>query len=220
MVEQLIAEGIRDKQEIKHQFADVTTITGSGTVVALPIFKIQDKEEINLKDRALIAKTRLVHTGTDSCFVLGHPVHGLLGATAGTQPVLGDSNAGAYGTVRIVHPNNIYREWFYDDEFYNSVDGTGTWDTTNHRATLDTSSTVTSNQFFMNSATVTTAVLTATYVGTATFDITADGTNWETVTNGTSHTFASVGTTPKWRARTGTASPATITLLNIEFATS
>jgi hypothetical protein len=190
-----------------------------GTTSVLPIFKIMDRDELQVEDRALIAKTRLVHTGTNSCFILGHPRLGKLGITAGTQSVLGTANMGAYGTVRIIQPNNVYKEWFYDDTFYGSVNGTGTWDTTNHRATLNTSSTVTSGRIYQNNSTVLTALLTATYTGTVSFYMCSTTSSWESVNIGTWHTFATTGTDLRWRATTGARDPATISVLNVEFTT-
>ena len=218
-IETMMGQSVADKAEIKRQFLDTQNISAVGTTSALPIFKIMDRDELQVEDRALIAKSRLVHSGTNSCFVLGHPRLGLLGATGGTQSVLGTANMGAYGTVRIIQPNNVYKEWFYDNTFYGSITGTGTWDTTNHMATLNTSSTVTSARAYMNNSTVKTALLTSSYTGTSlTFYVCSTTSSYEEVSPGTWHTLATAGTDLRWRAKTG-ASPATITTVNVEFTT-
>ena len=57
-----------------------------------------------------------------------------------------------------------------------------------------------------NNGTITTAKLTATEtIGTFRYWLTADGTNWEEVTNDVAHTFTNTGTDLRWRIQgTGT----------------
>lgn len=64
-----------------------------------------------------------------------------------------------------------------------------------------------------NNGTITTAKLTATEsVGTGIYEMTADGTNYEVVTNGTAHTFSNTGTDLRWKA---SGSSVTITKIEI-----
>jgi hypothetical protein len=91
MTETILAENISDKANLKHQLIDTTTLSGSGTTVALPIFKIQDKEELEVPDRWTIVKTRSDYVGTICGLIIGHPVFGIIGtvASGGTQPFIG-----------------------------------------------------------------------------------------------------------------------------------
>lgn len=51
-----------------------------------------------------------------------------------------------------------------------------------------------------NNGTITQAKLTVTEVsGSFIYYLTADGTNWEIVTNGTTHTFTNTGTDLRWK---------------------
>ena len=214
MVEQLLADGIADKSEIKHQFLDAQNISSVGTTSTLPIFKIQDKEYLEPVDRWEIAKNRNIYVGTNSSFVWNHPIFGLWGITAGTQSVWGSTNTTAWVIQRIIQPNNIYNEIFYDTQFYGSITN-GTWDITNHRATLGANGTISSSQIYMNNSTVNTALLIASYNGTVNWFMSANGgTAWQTCNSGTEITFSTAGTDLRWRA---TSNAATITSLNIEF---
>jgi len=114
MIEQEIAYAGKDRAEMKHSFR--------GTVEAIPVFKILDKEELEVRDRWMIIKSRPINNS----FILGHPTNGVLG-----QGTLGDFR-GDWTIQRVVQSEKIYREWFYDDQFLDSISG-GTWDTTNHR---------------------------------------------------------------------------------------
>jgi hypothetical protein len=118
----MVGQNVADKTELKRQLLDTQSISSVGTTSALPIFKVMDMNEIDVQDRALIATTRNIGTS----WVWGHTANA----------VWGTSNWGDYrsapSTVRIVHPNDTYKEWFYDDIFQ----GVGTFDTTNHNVVL------------------------------------------------------------------------------------
>jgi len=65
--------------------------------------------------------------------------------------------------------------------------------------------------------TVTKATMTVTKTsGTFTYQMTADGTNWETVTTGAEHTFVNTGTDLRWRVTESGASTGAITKVEID----
>jgi hypothetical protein len=210
MTEDLITGIIADKADLKHQFIDTSALSGAGTTVALPIFLSGERETLSFSDRWITVGTRT--SGTS--FIFGHPWYGLFGTHAAPQNVFGDYR-GAISIVRIIQPNNIYTEMFYDNQFNGTVTN-GTWDTSNHRATIGANGTIQSAQIYMNSSTINSAVLVASYSGSANWFMSANsGTNWQTCYSGTQITFSTPGTDLRWKA-SGTA--ATITSLNISFA--
>lgn len=104
--------------------------------------------------------------------------------------------------------DNLYTENFIDDDF----EGTGT-------ATGWTSGSLdfTAGQIGLslsidkNNGTVSSATLTSTEVsGSFTYEMTADGTNWESVTSGVAHAFVNSGTNLKWRATENNSSTGSI----------
>lgn len=147
MTEDLITGIISDNASIRQQFLDTSSISSSGTTVALPIFMVGEKEDLEIEDRWMTVGTRT----TGSSFVWNHPTYGILGSHS-PQGYLGDQR-GSITIVRIIQPNNIYDELFYDTQFMGTVTN-GTWDVTNHRAVLEggeaTTSTV--NEFIQNTS--------------------------------------------------------------------
>ena len=96
--------------------------------------------------------------------------------------------------------SNLYTEDFIDSDFENTDTSNCTWDD-------DGSITFTSGQIAeslpidYNNGTITTATLTSTEVsGSFDYEMTSDGSNWESVTSGTAHTFSDTGTDLRWRA--------------------
>ena len=69
----------------------------------------------------------------------------------------------------------------------------------------------------LNNGTITTAKLTSTEVsGSFTYEMTANGTDWETVTSGVAHTFSNSGTDLRWRATEAVGGTGTISQIKIE----
>ena len=132
----------KDRAEMKHQFRGSVGAT-------LPVFMIMDKEDLDIKDRYTLVKTRDINNS----FVLSHPTNGTLGGT------IGDFR-GSWGTQRVLQSGNVYREWFYDDEFNDSGVTTASWDTTNHRITFVPSNIAQSGTIYQNQSTITQAILT------------------------------------------------------------
>ena len=85
----------------------------------------RNRESIYVEEDSSIEEKQLV----GSAFVLGHPVNGILGTSA-----FGAGTLGSWTVHAVVNPNNIFREHFRDNFFYNSSDSSGvSWDTTNFR---------------------------------------------------------------------------------------
>lgn len=79
---------------------------------------------------------------------------------------------------------------------------------------FDASTTAESKSIELNNGTIISAILTATYTGDdPTLSMTADGTNFETVTSGVRHFFTNTGGDLKWKA---TGESTTITNIKIE----
>ena len=130
------------------------------------------------------------------------------GDTASISFVLGNSSAAILGTSKlgsqtseevdhwVEQYENEYTEEFVDDDF-EDTDGTGTWLT----GVILTGEILKSSSIDYNNSTVTSALATFTGsgAGTPTFYLTADGTNFEEVTSGTSHTFVNSGTDLRFR---------------------
>jgi len=199
-VEREIAYAGKDRAEMKHQFR--------GTVDVIPVFKIMDKEELKIRDRWLKISKRDIN---DS-FVWGHPDNGVWGTAK-----WGDRRGSAQ-VVRVVQAENIYREWFYDDEFKATAETTANWDATNHYVTFSSGDVAQSTSIYYNVTNVTGARLTTDYSGTILFYLSNDGgTTWESVAPGELHTFSSTGQDLRWKASAQTS--ATLNYLNIEIIT-
>jgi len=199
-VEREIAYAGKDRAEMKHQFR--------GTVDVIPVFKIMDREELEIRDRWL----KITHRNINNSFVLGHPVNGILGS--GT---IGDFRGDPI-LDRVVQAENIYREWFYDDEFKTTAETTANWDITNHQITFSSGDIAQSTSIYYNVTNITGVRLTAEYSGTISFYLSNDGgTTWEAVVPGELHTFSTTGQDLRWKASAQTS--ATLNYLNIEIIT-
>ena len=199
MIEKEIGYGGKDRAEMKHQFR--------GTVDIIPVFRILDKEELEVRDRWMKVKSRPINNS----FVIGHPVNGKIG-----YGTIGDFR-GSWTTERVIQSENVYREWFYDDEFKDSST-TANWDTSNHRLTFASGDIAQSTSVYYNVTTVSQAILTADYSGTLSFWITADGgSHWESTNSGETHIFENTGQDLRWKASAVTS--ATINNLTIEIIT-
>lgn len=100
-------------------------------------------------------------------WIVGSATNGIVGTNtdteSGLQQVVGGSGRGQ-AVVRIVNPNNTYREFFGDTDFQDSSErNTADWDTTNLRLAMYSSNShqqvyntvATFDTIFMNSETVT-----------------------------------------------------------------
>ena len=145
------------------------------------------------------------------------------GGTANISFVLGNSLAAVLGTSLlgsqvsaevnhfIQQFENLYTEDFVDTDFDSG--GNASWGTTGS-VTFTAGQVAESTSVDYNNGTITTATLTSTEVsGSFTYELTADGTNWEEVTSGEIKSFLNPGSDLRWRATESGASTGEITKL-------
>lgn len=162
---------------------------------------------INLADLPEIWETNLIYSGGKDSFVVGHSVNGVIGTAngvGGTQIVIGDFST-SFVIQQIVNPNNVWRWMLSSLENTKWVD-TGT---TTATVTANTDIDFTSGEIAQTNALTTeatnidraTLVMESgniTSLGNLTLQLSADGgSNFETVTLGTEHTFTNKGTSLK-----------------------
>ena len=139
-------------------------------------------------------------------FILGHVTFGLLGTSE--LGVVGNPPESYW----ISQFENVYTEEFIDEDF-KGVNTDATW-TTSGSVTFTSGQIAESSPFDLNNGTITVAKLTSTVAsGAFDYEMTADGTNWESCTSGTTKTFINTGTTLQWRATENAASTGEITKL-------
>ncbi len=110
---------------------------------------------------------------------------------------------------------NIYIETFVDDDYEASA-GNASWSTTGS-VTFTSGQIAQSESIDYNNSTITTAKLTSTEAsGSFDYEMTADGSNWESVTSGTAKTFSNTGTDLRWRATENAAGTGEISNILIE----
>ena len=146
--------------------------------------------------------------GGEYSFVLGHPSAGVLGTNK-----LGDRRQTTV-THYVRQNNNIYTEDFIDEDFK----GEGTADWTDTGSVDFTSGEIAlSSSIDFNNGVITTAKLTSTEEsGSFDYELTADGgSNWESVTSGTTHNFTNQGTDLRFRITENSASVGEISKVKI-----
>ena len=147
-------------------------------------------------------------------FILGHVSQGVLGSNS-----LGPS--GADQVVALVYnDNNTYKEYFKTDLFEDTSVTTATWGTDGlvFSASSEIGQSLATAYSADDPDTYTKATLTATgtTVANATYALSADaGVHWETVTNGTQHTFTNTGTDLRFKITS--TDTITITKLTIKY---
>ena len=166
---------------------------------------IRKQETIYIELNPTIASLRDIR----NTWVVGSATNGIVGAWTGTiggkQLVIGKDNRDIT-IVRVVNPNNTFREHFRDTTFKDSPT-TSNWDTTNFRIAMHTSNnhstaynTVTTfKSIFLNLQTISSVTLNCTETKWNPNDkigyfLSADGgSNWEEVTKGVEHAFVVQG---------------------------
>ena len=109
-----------------------------------------------------------------------------------------------------------YDETFIDSDFKDTDETDCTWDD-DGSITFMSGQIAQSLSIDYNNSTITTVTLTSTEVsGSFTYELTADGTNWEEVISGTAHTFTDTGTDLRWRATEDNTSTGEISELKLE----
>ncbi len=151
------------------------------------------------------------------------------GAAATTGFILGNFKAGILGTstlgsqlstpmLRFVQQGgNVYTEAFKDTDFKDTT-GTATWNTTTKKLEFTAAQIGQSKEIDYRNGTITKAKLTVTIdSGTFTLYLSADGgTNWESVTSGSIHTFTNTGTNLKWKITESGASTGEISQVVVD----
>jgi len=173
------------------------------------ILFLRNKETVFLEENSTIIKTNTI----GHSFVLGHSVNGVLGSPAlgvdGIQVALGDQNR-TLTLVRVVNPDNKFREHFRDVTFKDTDEtNTADWNITLFRLAMTTATDqgtiyntiATSKTVFTNDDEI---VITATVSADETkafandqilYFLSADGgVTYEAVTIGIEHQFINTGT--------------------------
>ncbi len=142
-------------------------------------------------------------------FVLSHPSYGILGTST-----LGDDSAVFTDDV-VMQYENTYDEPFTDEDF-ESTNTTATWGTSGS-VSFTSGQIAESNAIDFDNGTITQAKLTSTETsGSFDYEMTANGSDWEAVTSGTTHTFTDTGTDLRWRATENSATTGEISNMTVE----
>lgn len=165
---------------------------------------------------AIISATTLGHS-----WICGSDTNGIVGVNLGTedgfQQVVGSAGQ-VQGVVRVVNPNNTFHEHFRYNDFEDTGLTTANWDTSNYEISFTAAEIVQTLSLFLNIINITNARLDITGTGLAnlTLQLSSDGgSNFETVTNGTLHTFTNVGQDLRFKATS--SGVATITEITIRY---
>ena len=146
------------------------------------------------------------------------------GATYGiyNHPQFGVYGTALYGTTAdfpaevlrfMQQGEDFYLETFVDTDFEDSA-GTATWGSGS--VSFTSGQVAQSSEIDLRHGIITKALLNSTEAsGSFTYEMTADGTNFETVTPGTLHNFTNTGTDLRWRATENAASTGEITQIEI-----
>lgn len=148
--------------------------------------------------------------GGEDSFILGHVSAGILGTNQ-----LGDRRQSAV-LDRMQQGADVLVEDFLNADFKAGAT-TATWGTTGS-VTFTAGQNATSTEIDLNNATITQVRLTSTETsGTFLYEVTANGgSNWETITSGTLHTFTNSGTDLRWRATENGASTAELSEIKLQ----
>lgn len=169
-------------------------------------------ENINILTKPGRIRTRTRTIG--DAFILGHSSNAILGTFK-----LGVGTRGTYIVQSVTNYNKIMIERF-NFTTYKASATTATWNTSGETTTYTSGQLSQSLSVALNHGTITSATLTSTEVsGSFDYEMTANGgSNWETVTSGTLHTFANTGTDLRWRATENAASTGEISNIQIAYA--
>lgn len=162
-------------------------------------------------------------------WIVGSSTNGIVGTNTGTasgnQQVVGGS--GRVQTIqKVTALDNISWELFNYSNFKDTTNSTADWgaSTTGTLSLKPSGSTAQSLAVYKDSGTVITAIMTTTFdngsTADVTFALTADGgSNFETVTDKTEHTFTNQGTDLRWRAVGTSTANITIDRVKVGFIT-
>ena len=134
-------------------------------------------------------------------WIVGSSTNGIVGTNTstedGSQQVVGSAGRDLV-LIRVVNPNNIFREHFRDDTFKDASNTTADWNVSSS-LTLEMTVGETAQSWAVdyNNGTITKATVNIDFdTGDAsdiTFQLAANGSTYETVTIGTEHSFTVTG---------------------------
>ena len=123
------------------------------------------------------------------------------------------STSGSVVLVKLQQGADIYVEDFLNTDFDSG--GSATWGSTGS-VTFTAGQVAQSTSADFGNGTITQVRLISTEVsGTFLYEVTADGTNWETTTSDTLHIFINTGTDLRWRATENGASTGEISKIKL-----
>lgn len=147
----------------------------------------------------------ITSVGIGNSFIIGHPTNGVIGtanAVNGQQIVIGEANRGTIIT-KVVNAFNMFREHFVNTYFKDSTYTTADWASVDESLKLTNGEIAQSSEIVYNDGTISFATIYLNYNSEddtyLTLQMTADGTNWETVTSDTEHSFTNTGTDLRFR---------------------
>jgi len=151
------------------------------------------------------------YTTTDNTLIWDNPTHGIWD----TDNWATDANPDGFDDEVLFfmqQRENVYTEEFIDEDFKASAT-TATW---SGSVNFTSGQVAQSEPVDYNNGTITTATLTATEVsGSFDYEMTANGSDWESITSNTPHTFSDSGTDLRWRATENAASTGEISEVEI-----
>jgi len=140
-------------------------------------------------------------------FILGHTVNGVLGTPQlgvdGQQIVLGTVGLGSLDLARVVNNENTFRDYYRDTTFFDTTNTSATISTATFRVDFVSGETLQSEIIFTDGSKELVQGTFLTYGGTSTLSTSTalnlflspdSGSNWESVSLGTAHTFTNTGT--------------------------
>jgi len=166
-----------------------------------PIYKIKaEKVIIEFGPEKTFTKT------LGNSWIVGSSTNGLVGTNTSTEGG-GQQVVGASGRVsttqRVTNVGNSMRERFNFTTFEDTGVTTADWADTVGLLKMTNTEIAQSESVALNTGTITQATMTVTFdagvIGDLTLQLAADGSTFETVTNGTLHSFTATGTDLKFK---------------------
>ena len=152
---------------------------------------------------------KISSTNIGDAFIFGHAVNGILGTAngeGGGQITLGEGDLGATTVQRVICDDKTFIEPLRDTSFVDTSVTTATIVTSSYQVEFTSSEIYQTESVSLNEGTITSALLTipeaniSPSTGAFTVEFTADGgSNWETASFNTTHTFTNTGTNLKMR---------------------
>ena len=121
-------------------------------------------EKIFIESGPLVIESRDV---TGDVLIWSNATHGIWDTDKWDNDV---TDLTAYSVVRVLNPNNIWREHFRNTQFKDTTYTSATWDTTNFRIDLTDGQLVQTKSIFLNSESVTKVKVMATESSTSNLD--------------------------------------------------